>query len=38
MNNPEKGIGVTISEKDKEKFEENREILTCIIKCFEVYG
>ena len=38
MNNPEKGIGVAISEKDKEKFEENREILTCIIKCFEVYG
>ena len=38
MNNPEKGIGVTMSEKDKEKFEENREILTCIIKCFEVYG
>ena len=38
MNNPEKGIGVTISEKDKEKFEENREILTCIIKCLEVSG
>ena len=38
MNNPEKGIGVTISEKDKEKFEENREILTCIIKCLEFYG
>ena len=37
-NNPEKGIGVTISGENKEKFEENREILTSIIKCLEFCG
>ena len=38
MNNPEKGIGVTIPEKNKERFEENREILASIIKCLESCG
>ena len=37
-NNPEKCIGVTISGKNKEKFEENREILTPIIKFLEFCG
>ena len=38
MNNPVKGIGVTISVKNKEEFEENREILMSIIKCLEICG
>ena len=37
-NNPEKDIGVTISRKNKEKFEENREFLMSIIKCLEFFG
>ena len=35
MNNPEKGTGVKILGKNKEKFEENREILTSVINCLE---
>ena len=38
MNNPEKGIGVTIPEKNKGRFEENREILMSVIKCLESCG
>ena len=38
MNNPEKGIGVTIPEKNKGRFEENRETLTSVIKCLESCG
>ena len=37
-NNPEKGIGVTISGKNKKKFEENRDILMSIIKYLEFCG
>ena len=37
-NYPEKDIGITISGKNKEKFEENREILMSIIKCLEFCG
>ena len=36
MNNPEKDIGVAISGKNKEMFEENREIL--MSKCLEFCG
>ena len=38
INNPEKGIGITASGKNNKKFEENREILTSIIKCLEFCG
>ena len=38
MNNSEKGIGVTISGKNKEALEENREILTSIIECLSLVG
>ena len=38
MNSPEKGIDVTMQGKNKEKCEENREILTSIIKCLEFCG
>ena len=37
-NSPQKGIGVTISEKNKEMFEKTREILTSIIKCLKFCG
>ena len=37
MNNPEKGIGAIILEKNKEKFEKKKGIFTSIIKCLEIF-
>ena len=38
LSNPEKDISVTILRKNRENFEENREILMSIIKCLEFCG